>query len=138
MLDSFKDFSFGETKTVEDVDKLLQEKLGVSLQQCQEALSNALLLRAEEVVPDLPSVAPYGDYGKLMEDPETILTFLQQEAFKEENWSCEFAEIRNKEKDQLMELVFYNKAVDDGDILKGYVFVGLSGKIRHAFAQVYA
>ena len=137
MIESFRDLSFEGCKTSEDVDKKLQESIGLTLKECQEALSNCLLIRAEEVLPELPSVAPYGDYDKLMEDPETIQNFLETEAYKPENWDVEFFYHR-KEQDKLAEFVFYNKAVDDGDVLKGFVFVGLSGKIRHAFAQAHA
>jgi hypothetical protein len=134
MIESFKDLTFEGCKTEEDADARLQEKLGLTLKECKEALSNSLLIRAEEVVPDLPSVAPYGDYDKLMEDPEAIQKFLEEEAFKEENWEIVFFYAR-KEQDKLAEFVFYNKSVDDGDILKGFVYVGISGKIRHAFVQ---
>lgn len=134
MIESFKDLTFEGCKTEEDADARLQEKLGLTLKECKEALSNSLLIRAEEVVPDLPSVAPYGDYDKLMEDPEVIQKFLEEEAFKEENWEIVFFYAR-KEQDKIAEFVFYNKSVDDGDILKGFVYVGVSGKIRHAFIQ---
>ena len=134
MIESFKDLTFEGCKTEEDAAARLQEKLGLALQDCKEALSNSLLIRAEEVVTDLPSCAPYGDYAKLMEDPEVIQKFLEDEASKVENWEIVFFYAR-KEQDKVAEFVFYNKAVDDGDILKGYVYVGLSGKIRHAFCQ---
>lgn len=134
MIESFKDLSFEGCKTEEDAATRLQEKLGLALQDCKEALSNSLLIRAEEILPDLPSCAPYGDYDKLMEDPEVIQKFLEDEACKPENWEIVFFYAR-KEQDKVAEFVFYNKAVDDGDILKGYVYVGLSGKIRHAFCQ---
>lgn len=134
MIESFKELTFEGCKTDEDIETRLQEKLGLSLKACQEALSNYLLINAAEVVPDLPSVAPYGDYDKLMEDPEQIQLFLENEAYKPENWNIVFFYAR-KEQDKLAEFVFYNKAVDEGDVLKGYVYVGVSGKIRHAFSQ---
>lgn len=137
MAESFKDIAFGEAKKSEEIDKLLQEHLNISLKDCAEALSNSLQKRAEEMASELTSLAPYGDYGKLTEDSEVITKFLREEATKLENWVIEFLEVK-KDTDQLMELVFHNKAVDDGDILKGFVFVGLSGKIRHAFPQVNA
>jgi len=99
------------------------------------ALSDSLLERIEELAEELMNIAPYGDYSKLMEEKDGITKFLQDEASKPENWKIQFIEAK-KEKDQLIEFVFFNKSVDDGDILKGFVFVGLSGKIRHAFAQV--
>ncbi len=136
MVESFKEIPFDEAKGVEDIDKLLQQHLNISVRECAEALSAALKERAEEFVEELTTVAPYGAYDKLMEDPEAIATFLREDASKPENWTLEFLEYK-KEKDQLIELIFSNEAVDDGDNLKGFVFVGLSGKIRHAFPQVH-
>ncbi len=136
MVESFKEIPFDEAKGAEDIDKLLQQHLNVSLAQCGEALSASLQERAEEFAGELTSVAPHGDYGKLMENPEDIAKFLREDAAKPERWSLEFLEYK-KEKDQLIELVFSNTAVDDGDNLKGFVFIGLSGKIRHAFPQVH-
>jgi hypothetical protein len=137
MIETFKDLTFEGCKTEEDADKRLQEKLGLTLKECQDALSNSLVIRAEEVVADLPSCAPYGNWDKLMEDPGDIQKFLEGEASKPENWEIIFFYAR-KEQDKLAEFVFYNKAVDSGDVLKGYVYVGVSGKIRHAFAQAYS
>ena len=136
MVESFKEILAGEYKEIEELDKVFQEKLNLSFADCTQALCDSLKQRAEELTEDLPSVAPYGDYGKLTEDPAVITKFLQDEASKPENWKIEFVEVK-KANDQLMEMVFSNKAIDDGDVLKGFVFVGLSGKIRHAFAQVH-
>lgn len=135
MVESFKDLLPEEAKTPEEIDKVLQEKLGIGLSEMAKALSDSLLERTEELAEELMNIAPYGDYSKLMEETDSITKFLQDEASKPENWKIQFIEAK-KEKDQLIEFVFFNKAVDDGDILKGFVFVGLSGKIRHAFAQV--
>jgi len=135
MVESFKEIPFSEAKGEEEIDKLLKEHLGTSLAECAGALCDSLQSRAEEISTEMTSLAPNGDYGKLIEEPELIVEFLRREAAKPENWSLDFLEVR-KEKDQLMELIFSNKAVDDGETLKGFVFVGLSGKIRHAFPQV--
>jgi len=135
MVESFKDLLPEEVKTPEEIDKVLQEKLGIGLSEMARALSDSLLERIEELAEELMNIAPYGDYSKLMEEKDGITKFLQDEASKPENWKIQFIEAK-KEKDQLIEFVFFNKSVDDGDILKGFVFVGLSGKIRHAFAQV--
>ncbi len=124
-----------EGKGPEAVDKLLQEHLHISLAECAQALSNSLAERAEELIPDLFNLAPYGNYEKFTEDEAVILQFLKEEAVKPENWELQFMEVKKKD-DKLLEMVFFNKAVDDGDILKGFVFLGLSGVIRHAFTQV--
>jgi hypothetical protein len=135
MVESFKDLLPEEAKSPEEIDKVLQEKLGIGLAEMSQALSDSVLERADEFAEELMNIAPYGDYSKLTEDSEVIVKFLKEEATKLENWKIQFIEAK-KEKDQLIEFVFFNKSVDDGDILKGFVFVGLSGKIRHAFAQV--
>lgn len=135
MADKFKDIPFDDAKKPEDVDKLLQEHLGISVQQCTEALATSLQERGDEYVEELISVAPHGNYEKLIEDPAAIAKFLKEEAYKSEHWKLELLGVRS-EKDQLVELIFLNTAIDDGDTLKGYVFVGLSGNIRHVFPQV--
>src|SRR5579863_617888 len=135
MVEKLRDIPLQDCKNVEEIDQVLREHLKIGLSECAEALSKSLLERGAELVPDMINLSPYGDYEKMTEDPEIILRFFQEEGSKPENWEIQFIEVR-KENDQLMELVFFNKAVDDGETLKGFVFVGLSGKIRHAFAQV--
>lgn len=137
MVEDFKDIPFDDAKGAEELEKVFKEHLGIGFQECSEALSKSLIDRGDELLDDMPNLAPYGNYDKLMEDPTAMLQFLKDEASKPENWEIQFVEVK-KDKDQLMELVFFNKAVDDGDILKGFVFLGLSGKIRHAFVQVHS
>jgi hypothetical protein len=127
--------AFKEAKCPEDFDRILRERTGAGLSECATALTAALKERADEMLEELPYVSPHGDYGKMMEDKDLIRTFLLDEAAKDENWEFQYLEVR-KTKDTLMELVFFNKAVDDGDTLKGFVFLGFSGKIRHCFPQV--
>jgi len=131
---SMKDIPLKDLKAPEDVDKAIKEHIGIGFAECAQALSNSLAERAEELLEDIVNVAPYGNYEKVMEDQGEILAFLKEESVKTENWGINFIEVKSA---QLMELVFTNKSVDDGDILKGFVFVGLSGKIRHAFCQVH-
>lgn len=135
MLESFKDLKLSESKNETEMEIILKEKLGIGFSECAKALSDSLIERAEKLLEDLPNIAPYNDYYKMIEDKVLMLKFLQEDAAKLENWIIQFIEIK-KEKDQLMELVFFNKAVDSGDVVKGFVFLGLSGKIRHAFVQV--
>lgn len=137
MVEKMSEVPLKETKTPEEMDKVLREHLGIGFAECAQALSASLAERAEELMEDIINLAPYGDYDKITEDPEVILKFLKEEAVKPENWEIQFVEVK-KESDQLMEMVFFNKSVDDGDILKGFVFVGISGKIRHAFTQVHS
>jgi hypothetical protein len=139
MIESFKDlpFLYSEDKIKpEEIDNVLREKMGIGFAECSQALCDSLKARAEEVAQELPSLAPHGDYSKMTEDPEAIATFLRDEAAKPENWDIDLIQVK-KDSSQLMEMVFVNKTVDDGDILRGFVFVGLSGKIRHAFVQTH-
>lgn len=135
MIDKLTDLPLDDVKEPEAIDKVLREHLGMGFSECAEALSKSLLQRTNELVGEMINLAPYGDYDKLTDNPETMLNFLKEEASKQENWQIEFLEVK-KPQEHLMELVFFNKAVDDGDILKGFVFVGLSGIIRHAFVQI--
>lgn len=137
MIKNLTDIPLKDSKSPEEMDKMLREHLGIGFSECAQALSESLMSRADELMVDMINLAPYGDYDKMTEDPIVILNFLKEEAAKPENWEIQFVEIK-KTQDQLMELVFFNKAVDDGDLLKGFVFVGLSGKIRHAFAQIHS
>jgi hypothetical protein len=124
-----------ESKTIQDMDNSLREITGTGYAECATALTASLKERVDEILEDLVYVSPHGDYSKVMEDKDLIRAFLLDDAAKDENWELQFLEIR-KESDSLMELVFFNKAVDDGDTLKGFVFLGFSGKIRHCFPQV--
>jgi hypothetical protein len=138
MAESFKEIlvSMKEIKEEEKIDQILREKIGIGFSECAQALSDSLIKRMDEVVNDLPSLAPNGDYSILIEDKALMAKFLQEEAVKPEHWKFEIMSIR-KDTDQLLEIMFLNDAVDDGDLLKGFVFLGISGKIRHAFAQVH-
>lgn len=135
-MEKIEDIIGEDTKNIESIDKKLQEKLGIGLKEMSYALCDSLRQRAEEVAEDCFSVAPYGDYSKIIEDTEGVTKFFREEASKPEHWKLDYVEVR-KTGDQLIEFVFTNSSVDDGDILKGFVFVGLSGNIRHAFCQAH-
>ena len=121
MPDSFKDIPFGEAKESEEIDKILQEHLKIGLAECAEALSKALLERAEELAPELTSLAPYGDYDKLTEDTDTIIKFLKEEATKTENWKILF----------FFNFIFFNF------IFKLYIIVLVLPNIKMNPPQVY-
>ena len=124
-------------KEQSETDGILRKHLTIGFTECADALASFLLERGEECLEDMINLAPYGDYDKLTEDKGVMLKFLQEEAIKPENWVIQLVEVKKKG-DQLIELLFFNKSVDDGDILKGFVFVGASGKIRHAFVQAHS
>lgn len=135
-MDNFDVITTAQIKEPADIDKLLQEHLHISLQDCYQALSESLKNRAEELLIDMINLAPYGDYNALMEEPQEMLTFLIEEAAKPENWEVQFVDVK-KQDDQLLEVMCFNSSIDDGDILKGFLFIGLTGKIRHCFPQIH-
>ena len=134
-LKSFKDLSFEDIDTIEKIDAVLKENLGTGLTECAEALCVSLKVRAEELSPDVINIAPYGKFEDLLENQDQITAFLRDEAAKPENWKLQYIDIK-KDNDQLLEAVFMNTSCDEGESLSGYVFLGLSGKIRHCFPQV--
>jgi hypothetical protein len=134
MPENFDKITKTQFKTKEEFEATLKEELNLSIDDCTLALSKSLSSRAEELVEDLPNMAPFGNYSKMTEDPKVIVEFLKEEAHKQKNWVIDFAYTRNKD-DKLLEIIFNNKAIDDGDNVKGYLYVGLSGIIRHAFVQ---
>lgn len=121
--------------TAETIAVKVQEKLGTSLGTMQEALSKSLAERAEEMTLEMPNIAPMGDYDKLIEDNDGMAEFLKTEAHKSEHWKLYEIKVSDVKKD-LLSFVFANMAVDDGDSLKGFVFVSKTGKIKHVFPQV--
>lgn len=131
-----KDFDNLEAHEIEEkISAILQEKLNIDLGILRNSLCESIKKRAEELALDLPNIAPYNDYGKLLEDNDSMASFLRDEAAKPENWLLSSLQEDNKNK-SLIKFYFANKAVDDGHVLEGLVFVNKSGIIRHAFAQV--
>jgi len=140
MLESIKDLELSDLdQDANDFwDKFnsrLKEKLGIGVDEIKEALSSAIIKSAEELALELPNIAPYGDYEKLLEDNDSMTAFLREEASKLENLTIYTINEDDKQK-QLLRFVVICTAVDDGESLKGFVFVSRQGVIRHAFAQV--
>lgn len=134
--DVLKDFDKLEVHEIEaKISEILQAKLNLNLGDLRNSLCESVKNRAEELALDLPNIAPYNDYGKLLEDNDSMSSFLRDEAAKLENWFLNSIQEDNKNKN-LFKFVFLNKAVDDGNVLEGIVFVNKNGVIRHAFAQV--
>src|SRR5579885_3539720 len=123
-----------EKDLIEQIAVRLQEKLGVTVEQMTTALSEWVQAHAEEMTLDMNSLTPFGEYDKTLENNDDMADFLKKEAHKPENWVMHSLG-PTKDNPALLQIIFANKAVDDGETVHGYVFVGLSGKIRHAFAN---
>lgn len=125
-----------EAEDLEDkLNTILLEKLGIGLVEIKSSLHDSVKNRAEELALDLPNIAPYSDYGAMLEDNDSMAAFLREEASKLENWLL-YSLQQDQKNETLIKFTFYNKAVDDGKVLLGLVFVSKSGKLRHSFAQV--
>lgn len=142
MIDSVKDLGLDELnkeevdeKFWELLDQRLQEKMGLSLEKLKQSVCNSIKERAEELALDLSNIAPYGDYGSMLEDNDSMANFLKKEASKPENWKLYSINVDTKN-ENLLKFLLFCKAVDDGDVIQGVVFTNKSGVIRHAFCQV--
>ena len=136
MIEKFEDLELtDDIDTTEKVDIKLQEKLGLSVASLQDILSKWLLDNAETLTLDFANIAPLGNYENLLEDNDGMANFLKSEAHKPEHWILHAVRMSPNDKHNLIVFDFVNKAVDDGDVLKGLVFVSLQGKVKHVFAQ---
>lgn len=121
-------------KKMEHLKNSLRDMLGITLEQITQALCDAIKERGDELALDFVSVAPYDDYGKLLDETPAIAEFLKLEASKPDNWNLKFIEdVQNNIK--LLKFKFLSSAVDDGKSLAGFVFVSKAGQVVHAFGQ---
>lgn len=134
MVDKFADLGLDKAESAEEAEKLIQEKLGLSVAEMKQALSNYVVANAEELTHTLVNIAPLGDYGKLLEDNDSMAEFLKTEAHKVEHWELHAARTTDVRND-LLSFEFSNDAIDEGESFQGFVFVSFQGKIKHAFAQ---
>lgn len=129
-----KELDRADEKLEDNLDVLLQEKLGLSLSKLKESLAVFLNERAEEFALDLPNISPYNDYTKLIESYDGMVNFLKSDVTKPETWHIVAIAEDSKNKN-LLKFEFKSTAVDDGESIEGLVFVSKSGVIRHSFVQ---
>lgn len=156
MIDKFEDLGVNEIELFEDIegpvqpvpyeqlhkeyiakiDARVQERLGISFDTMKQLLSDYTISHAEEMTHDFVNITPFGDYGKMLEDNDGMADFLKAEAHKVEHWHIK--SIRQSEHKSMPNMItfhFYNKSVDEGESMFGYVYVNFEGKVKHAFAQ---
>ena len=134
MIEKFEDLDLENAETAEQVDEKLQEKLGINLAELKEHLAGYVVGHAEEMTHEFTNIAPHGDYSKILEDNDSMATFLKDEASKPEQWHLQGLTVSDIQKN-LLQFHFANKAVDDGTTCEGFVYVSFQGKVKHAFAQ---
>lgn len=131
----FKDLNISSEDTTSEVEAKIKEKLGVEFSAMKEALSTFVKEKAEELSLEFNNIAPYGDYGELLEDNEKMVNFLKEEASLTKNW--EISHFMQSDVDpSLLQFIFNNSSVDDGNSFQGHVFVSKNGKIKHAFVRL--
>lgn len=136
MIEKFEDLGLKDEHTLEQIDEILKEKLGVSFTDMTTLLSQYLQDKANELAKNYITVICYGDYFNVIEGELVITQFFREEACKLENWIPDKIFLSNDPKQpEMIEIMFNNKAVDENDSMFGYVFVSFTGVIRHAFVH---
>lgn len=134
MIEKFSELDLQPEDEMEVIEQKVKEKLGISIEEMRQALSSYVIENAEELTHEFVNMAPLGDYSKMLEDNDSMSEFLKTEAHKPEHWHL-YSVRQSDANAALISFDFKNKAIDDGEIFSGFVFVSKSGKIRHAFAQ---
>lgn len=127
------DLGFVEGAGSDKWDSILQEKFGLKIIDLQNSLCQWINKNAEELSQEFINIAPHGDYSKLLEEYKDIIEFFKTTTSQPEVW--EITGVRQNDNPNMIQFLFDCSVVDDGDTLKGFVFVSKSGKIRHTFAQ---
>jgi len=137
MIESIKDLELDSLNPKDDdfkskLDEKLKEKLNISVKEMQDVLSSSLISSSADIASQLNNIIAYNDYDKIIEDENDMVEFLKNEASKPEN----FWLYGIQEDNGLLKFHFINMAVDEGDVLNGFVFISKSGKIKHNFCVV--
>src|SRR5271154_4795667 len=136
MIEKAEELGLKTDTTIQELDEIFQEKLGVSLADMTSALQLYVQQHAEELASNFLVMVPNGNYGGLLEDQDKMANFLRKEASLPDNWIPNMLASRKDPKyPDMLKITFDNQAVDDGDSLLGFVFISSTGKILHAFAN---
>jgi hypothetical protein len=116
------------------IDEILKEKLNLGLDDIKKPLIEYLVSHAEALSLELPNIVPFGNYEKILEDNDGMAQFLKTDAANSKYWVI-YGISDDDKFPQLVRFVFLCTAIDDGNSLKGTVFVSKTGVVRHAFVQ---
>jgi hypothetical protein len=130
-----KDLNVENPQIWEKIDSILKEKLNISLEEIKKFLTVYVASHAEELSLNLPNIAPYGDYSKLIEDNDLMADFLKNEAVRPENWIL-FSISDHETHSHLLRFEFVCNAINDAETLSGIIFISKAGIVRHAFVKV--
>ena len=136
--------AFKRGKGLETWEAQLKESFNLSFFDLQKELGVWISGNADKISRDIMNIAPYGDYGKLIEDASEISKFVQEDCSKPETWKLIGAKkVKLYEPDnkknidfECLQFCFTCEAVDEGDYLLGSVYVNEFGKVKHTFAYI--
>lgn len=129
MIEDWKDLGLVDGGGEEQWSQQIKEKLDLSVEDLKSSISKWMEIHAEELSLEFLTIAPYGDYGKMMEDNDSMAEFFKKEASDPQYWKLAGGKT---EGDNMIQFCFDCQAVEN---LRGFVYVSKSGKIRHTFAQ---
>lgn len=136
MIDKPEDLGFQGKETDEQVMTILQEKLGITLEEMTAALQQYVQSHAEELATNFLVVIPHEDYTKGIEDQSKIAKFFREDAALPANWVLwDLHSTNESDKLPMIKISFRNKAVDEGKSMHGHVLLNFGGKILHAFVH---
>lgn len=121
-----------ENTTLEEIESQIENLTNISFNELKRKLSNYVIDNATKIVEEVHNIIPYGDYSSIIEDKLQMEVFLKDASNKLENWELDLVMQENN----LLQLVFNNNSVDDGEIFKGHIFISANGKIKHLFARI--
>ena len=135
---AIQDIGITGKETPEEIEAQLEEKLGIKMDDLRQSLETATKAQAEELSKEFITLAPYGDYEKLLEDETLIAAFIREEASLSKNWKLSYLEQADTRlvSELLLEFAFDNIAMDPDEALRGLVYVGANGKVKHVFVRV--
>jgi hypothetical protein len=108
MIEKFEDLDLQDVDTMEQVADKIREKLGVSIEEMQQALSSHVVEKAEALTHEFVNIAPLGDYSKLLEDNDSMAEFLKTEGHKPEHWVL-YGVRQSDVNENLISFKFFNK-----------------------------
>lgn len=132
------DLKFTDEQTEEERSALIfdfiKSEFNLQREDLITGLATYVQSNAEKLSMNMMNIAPHGNYSKMLHNDDDMAQFLKTEAHEDKNWKLSM--ISPEHKLNLLRFEFSNKAVDDGESLKGMVYVSYQGKVKHAFAQI--
>lgn len=136
MITSFEDLGLTGEEDATQVQAILEEGLEIKFEDILERLNSCLRERASEVAENFLVMVPFEDYDKLLEEQPQMVQFLREQAAQSKHWQPKYiGNSRDKKLPNMVELLFNNTAVNDGEAVMGYVFLSFSGKVLHLFVR---